>query len=89
MDSLLLFLLLLGGTPAQPVAGASTVPARIQAVASVRVLRGQAIAFGPTADGRDPSGAEDGGAIAPLAPIRSTAVSQTVDDQVIQLQEFQ
>lgn len=89
MDSLLLFLLLLGGAPDQPVTGASAGPARVQAVASARILRGQAIALGAPVSLSEPPATSDGAPVLRLAPIRSTAALRGADGQTIQLQEFQ
>ncbi|WP_323799163.1 hypothetical protein [Parasphingorhabdus sp.] len=88
MDSLLLFLLLLGGTPDRPSIDAPGGPSRVQAMASARILRGEAIDFEAPVDWRDGQVAEQGKARFQIATIRSAAVVNGADGQTIQLQEF-
>ncbi|WP_417619670.1 hypothetical protein [Parasphingorhabdus sp.] len=88
MDSLLLFLLLLGGTPDQPSIDASGGHPRVQATASATILSGEVIDFGTPDDRSGAQAVQDGKAIFRLAPVRSAAVVKGADGQTIQLQEF-
>ena len=89
MNSLLLFLLLLGSAPDQPATGTSAGPARAEAAASARILRGETIAFGHPVVQGSTRATGDGQVIFALAPIRSTALAKNADGHIIQLQEFQ
>ena len=86
MDSLLLFLLLLGGTPDRPSIDAPR--GQVQAVASARILRGEAIDFGTPDNRRGAQAAKEAHTIFQITPIRSTAALDSADGRTIQLQEF-
>ena len=86
MDSLLLFLLLLGGTPDR--SSIDTPRSQAQAIASARILRGEAIDFATPANRHSVQAARDGRRIFQIAPIRSTAAVASADGGTIQLQEF-
>ena len=88
MDSLFLFLLLLGGTPDPPSIDASPGPLRVQAVASARILRGEAIDFETPVNRLHAHAEQDGGTIFVSAPTRSTARLAGADGRTTQLQEF-
>ena len=89
MNSLLLFLLLLGSAPDQHATGTSAGPARVEVVASARILRGETIAFRHPVIQGSTRATGDGQIIFALAPIRSTALAKNADGHIIQLQEFQ
>ncbi len=87
MDSLLLLILLLGGTPDRPSIDASR--SQAQAVASVRILRGAAIDLAaPANHHRRQQATSNDERILQMAPLRSTAAMQDMDGRTIQLQEF-
>jgi|GEM_PF-1298845 len=88
MDSVFLFLLMLGATPDGPLAEASSSPTRVQATARVRILRAEVIDFGASVDRRGVQVASDGSDIFQLAPIRSTGEVESADGRMIRLQEF-
>ncbi|VWX60740.1 conserved hypothetical protein [Sphingorhabdus sp. 109] len=86
MDSLMLLLLLAAPpdrSPAQPVSG----PTRVQAVASVRILRADVIDFDTAVDRRGVQhlGADD---IFRLPPTRSAGTVKSDDGRIVSLQEF-
>ncbi|WP_373491171.1 hypothetical protein [Parasphingorhabdus sp.] len=89
MDSLLLFLLLAGTTVDRPASDAPASPPRVQAMASARILRGEAVDFGSSANRPVAPIATQGSSIFRIALIRSFAVIESADGQTIQLQEFQ
>lgn len=87
MDSLLLLILLLGGTPDRPSIDARRSEA--QAVASVRILRGAAVDLAaPPANHRRQQATGNDKRILQMVPLRSTAAMQDMDGRTIQLQEF-
>jgi len=88
MDSLLLFLLLLGGTPDRPAIEAPGGQSRVQAMASARILRGAAIDFGAPVNRRGAQAARDGRIIFQMVPIHSMAEIESAEGRTIQLQEF-
>lgn len=65
---------------------AASSPARVQAMASVRILRAEVIDFGAPVDRRGVQVAS--GAILQLAPLRSTGEAESADGRMIRLQEF-
>lgn len=86
MDSLLLLILLLGGTPDRPSIDARRSEA--QAVASVRILRGAAVDLAAPPSDRRQRATSNGERVLQMAPLRSTAAMQDMDGRTIQLQEF-
>jgi hypothetical protein len=88
MDSLLLFLLLLGGTPDRPAIDAPGGQSRVQVMASARILRGAAIDFGAPVNRHGAQVARNDSKIFQMAPIRSLAEMESAEGQIIQLQEF-
>ena len=86
MDSLFLFLLLLGGAPDRPSIDAPR--GQAQAVATVRILRGEAVDFTAPANRRGTQAASEGRTIFQIVVIRSTAAVKSADGRTIQLQEF-
>lgn len=88
MDSVFLFLLMLGSTPDRPLVEASSSSTRVQAMASVRILRAETIVFGAPIDQRGVQVASDGRHIFQLAPLRSTGKVESADGRMIRLQEF-
>ncbi len=88
MDSVFLFLLMLGSTPDRPLVEASSSSTRVQAMASVRILRAEMIDFGAPIDQRGVQVASDGRHIFQLAPLRSTGEVESADGRTIRLQEF-
>lgn len=88
MDSLLLFLLLFGGAPDRPSIDASSGQSRVQAMASARILRGEAIDFNMQTTRRSAQTIENGGQIFQIAAARSTTEVKSADGGIIRLQEF-
>ncbi|ASK89128.1 hypothetical protein [Sphingorhabdus sp. SMR4y] len=88
MDSLLLFLLLLGAAPDRPPVESVSGPVRVQGVASARVLRAAVIDFEAPVDRRDVQSATRGRETYHLSPVRSAGVVEKVDGEKIRLQEF-
>lgn len=86
MDSLLLLILLLGGTPDRPSIDAPR--SQAQALASARILRGAAVDLAaPPSDRRQQATGNDE-RILQMVPIRSTAAMRDPEGRIIRLQEF-
>ncbi|MEO9913607.1 MAG: hypothetical protein ABJF89_03145 [Parasphingorhabdus sp.] len=85
MDSLFLFMLLLGGAPEGSSIDA---PSHVQVTASARILRGETIDFEKPITRLGANAGIGSGAIFQLAPLRSTGELISVDHSKIQLQEF-
>ncbi|AMO73072.1 hypothetical protein [Sphingorhabdus sp. M41] len=88
MDSLLLFMLFLAGAPDRPSIDAPSGHARVQAMASARILRGEAIDFNMQTTRRGGQAIADGGQIFQIATARSTTEVKSADGGMIRLQEF-
>jgi len=86
MDSLLLLILLLGGTPDRPPIDAPR--SQAQAVASVRILRGAAVDWAAPASHLRQQATSNEETVLQMAPLRSTAAIQDMEGRTIQLQEF-
>jgi hypothetical protein len=88
MNSLFLPFLLLGATAGGPSTDAPRSQSRVQATASARILRGEAIIFGMAA-GRPRTEATLGNDhIYRLAPLRTSGEMNGADGRLIRLQEF-
>jgi len=84
----LLLLLLLGATPDRPATNAFVDPARGQAVASARILRGHAIAFEAQANRYPAQPVTNAGYVFQPDPRPSATAMRDADGRTIHLQEF-
>ncbi|MEH6660376.1 MAG: hypothetical protein V7679_01900 [Parasphingorhabdus sp.] len=82
------FMLMLGATPDRPPVEVASSATRVQAMASVRILRAEVIDFEAPVDRRGVQVASDGRNIFQLAPIRSTGEIESKDGRMVRLQEF-